>query len=381
MGRHLLIVAGEASGEAYGARLIEALGKLVPGLQPFGVGGDEMERVGVELVAHVRETAVVGLTEVVSRIGFFRTLKARLVEEAARREARVAVLIDFAGFNLRLARDLERRGIAIVWYVSPQVWAWRRYRARALGRLVRELLVVFPFEVEFYRQLGVKATFVGHPLAREVSAVGDRDALRAELGVPEGAPLLALLPGSRPSELSRIAPVIGAALPRIREATGAVAVVGAAPGASDALLGPLGAVPVLRGRTRELLSHAELALVASGTATVEAALLGTPMIVLYRMSSLTFAIVRRLVKVRFAAMPNILHDEMIVPELLQDDCTADRVAAASIELLRDPERRLRTRQRLLAIRDMLAGEDPSLAAATRVAALLGDGSAASGGAR
>lgn len=371
MGRSLLLVAGEASGEGYGARLVEALAAMAPGVECFGVGGDAMRRAGVDLVADVRETAVVGLTEIVSRIGFFRALKARLLAEAARRGTRVAVLIDFSGFNLRLARDLAGRGVAVVWYVSPQVWAWRQYRARTLGRVAREILVVFPFEVEFYRSLGIEATFVGHPLAKEIVVTGTRAELRAELSVPPGAPLISLLPGSRRGELARIGPVMAGALGPIREATGAVAVVAAAPGIGDDLVAAtLPGVRVLRGRTRELLAHADLSLLASGTATVEAALLGAPMIVLYRMSALTFSIVRRLVKVRFAAMPNLLLGEAVVPELLQEACTPERVSGEAIRLLEDDAARDRMRARLLEVRALLAKGDPSAEAAARVAAML-----------
>lgn len=370
VGRPLLIVAGEQSGESYGASLVRALRELAPDVAPFGVGGDGMAGAGVELLARVEETAVVGLTEVVSRLAFFRRLKGRILEEAARRQAKVAVLIDFAGFNIRLARELAARGVAVVWYVSPQVWAWRGYRARALGELCREILVVFPFEVEFYRALGIRATFVGHPLAREVAPTGSREALRAELGAGDGVPVLGILPGSRRGELARLVPVIAGALATIRRETGAMPVVAAAPGVEDAALAGLGEVAVRRGRTREILAHADLSLVASGTATVEAALLGAPMLVLYRMSAVTYSVVRRLVKVKYAAMPNLLLDAPVVPELLQDACTSEGVAREAVALLRSSSRREEMRARLLGIRAMLASEDPSAAAARWVASVL-----------
>lgn len=369
----LLVVAGESSGEGHAAALVEALRPMVPETTMFGVGGDRMRAAGVEVIVDVAETAVVGLWEVVSRLGYFRRLRSRLLSEVERRSVRVALLVDFSGFNLRLARSLAERGVRVVWYISPQVWAWRSHRARVLGRVASEILVVFPFEVAFYRKLGIEATFVGHPLVDDVSAPTPRAEFRRALGMAEGEPLVALLPGSRRSEVSRLAPVLAEAAMALRRDAPIRFVVPWADGIPEELLAPLAAVEglvIVQGKTRDALAHADVSVVASGSVTVEGALLGAPMVVVYRVSPATFAVVSRVVKVQFAAMPNLLLAEEVVPELLQDHCTPDNVARAVAELLASPERRARMRERLAAVRTELGESGASRNAAARVAAVL-----------
>ncbi len=369
----MLIVAGERSGDLYGAGLLEALKKRRPEVEPFGVGGEAMARAGTEILADVAETGVVGIVEVAARLRYFLRLKRTILNEAASRRAKVAILIDFSGFNVRLGKALHRMGVPIAWYISPQVWAWRAFRAKTLGRIASKILVLFPFEETFYRNRGIEATCVGHPLATKARESLDRDQILKDLDFDPSRPILSLLPGSRIGEVSRLAPILADCLAPIRQESGAQFLLSPAPGFPADHLSCLlhhqeCSVATLDMETA--LAVADLTLVASGTATLQAALAGTPMIVLYRVNPLTFALVRRLVKVQYAAMPNILLDETLVPELLQANCRPDRIVKETISLLKDDSRRRQVSNRLLGIRRSLARPNPYERAAAEVAKLL-----------
>ncbi len=345
------LVAGEASGDLHGSLLAEALRRADPGIVLEGVGGEKMEGSGVRLHHRSESMGVTGLWEVLSHLPRL----SRILDDVASRIRRdppdILVPIDYPDFNLRLASRVARLGVPIVYYISPQVWAWRRGRIGTLRRLVRRMIVIFPFEEDLYRREGVPVSFVGHPLVDRVRAERGREETRAALGVRPGGSLIAILPGSRGSEIARILPVflktrrLLAADPRLRW------VLALAPGlTADDLPREVergGEVEVVSGRTYDLLAACDLALTASGTATVEGALLGTPMLVVYRMHPLTWEIARRIVRVSHVAMANLIAGEGVVPEFLQGEAKPERIASEVRRWVDDPGLRSRTSARLL----------------------------------
>jgi lipid-A-disaccharide synthase len=332
----LLVVSGEPSGEVYAAELLREL-RARTAVEAFGLGGDRMAAQGVELLAHVRDLAVVGLLEVVAHLPHFRRVYRRVLAEVDRRRPAAAILVDYPDFNLRLARALKRRGIPVVYYVSPQVWAWRRGRIRQIRDTVARMIVLFPFEEPLYREAGVPVTFAGHPLVDLVRKAPDAAAFLAGLGLDPGRPMVALLPGSRRKEVAHNLPGMAGAVERLAAERPALQfVAAAAPTLDPALLADaFRTVPVrvVHDRTHETLSAAAAAIVASGTATIEAALLEVPMVVVYRLSPLTYRLGRRFVRVPHVAMANLIAGRRLVPELIQEDFTPGRVAAEVVRLL------------------------------------------------
>ncbi len=350
--------------------MLEALLRLRPEVRAFGLGGDELLTAGLDSVAHSREIAVVGIFEVAKILRRARQIFRRLLDETDRRGARHAVLVDFPDFNLRLARKLERRGVRVTYYISPQVWAWRRGRVRAIARDVDQMLVLFPFEVEFYARHGVDAELVGHPLVDEVPRLDHV----LEAGPHEdGAWVLALLPGSRSSEVAALLPSLLGAASRIRrrhpEATFRLVEAPTVPAdLYDRLLSEAG-VEVERVRRDRFaaIAASHLALCASGTATLEVGLLGTPMIVVYRVGAWTFRLARRLVDLPHVGLVNLVLEDRVVPELLQEETDPEVVAARALELLDRPELLVEMRSRLGDLRSRLGRPGASRRAAAAVA--------------
>ena len=338
----ILLVAGEASGDLHGAALAHALRTVRPEVRLLGMGGPRMAAAGVELLVPCEDVAVVGLTEVVAHGGQILRAFRRLSAALHRDRPALVVLIDFPDFNIRLGRRARRRGIPVIYFVSPQVWAWRRGRLRILRRIVRKMLVIFPFEEPLYRAAGIDVTFVGHPLLDRLEGVPGREEARRRLGIGPAERVVALLPGSRRGEVARHLPVMLAAAARLAAGAGPLTVaVAVADGVPHGLIEALAAaaplpVRLLEGRTYEALRAADVSLVVSGTATLEAALLGAPMVITYRMSFLSYALARLLVRVPFIGMANLVAGREIVPELIQYRATPDRLAAAARALLEDP---------------------------------------------
>ena len=344
----ILISAGEASGEFYGAKLVEALRREIsqhvpqPPLEFFGVGGDQMRDAGCELLVEARELAEVGIVEVVKHIPRIYRRFREVVREAERRRPDAAVLIDFPDFNLRLARELHRRGVPVIYYVSPQLWAWKQGRIERVRKYVREMLVIFPFEEQFYREHGIEAEFVGHPLADLPLPAVTREGFAAEYKLDASRPWIALLPGSRRGEISRILPILLEAAQLLGPEYVYIVPVASTlePGWVASFLRGYSGPPVTFTRdARATLLHARVAAVASGTSTLEAALIGTPLTMVYGVAPLTWKLGRRLVKVDHFAMVNLIADRDVVPELVQDDFTPERVCAELRKLLPDGEAR------------------------------------------
>jgi lipid-A-disaccharide synthase len=334
---NLLISAGEASGDLHGARLLAALKRRRPGLTAFGMGGERLESAGLDRVAHSEALSVVGISEVFEKLpALWRAMK--LLRDAAHRSRPdAAILIDFPDFHGVLARGLQRDGVPLVYYVSPQVWAWRSGRARGIARRARRIVTLFPFEAEIYRRLGADAVCAGHPLVDDV-----REGLESDRPAPPAGDRrrLALLPGSRVGEVRRHwTPMAEAAAALARRFPLEVVVI-RAPGLPETFF-PGAAehgFSFVSGGHYPVLAAADLAFVASGTATLEAALCGTPMVVVYKTSAASFAIGKRLIRVPWISLANIVAGEQVVPELLQEQVNAGRLEAEGTSLLDNPER-------------------------------------------
>jgi lipid-A-disaccharide synthase len=338
----LMIVAGERSGDLLGAELARALRERLPGLKLFGCGGDAMRQAGVDTAVDSHRLTMMGITEVISGLPrAYRALQT-LVAEVDRRRPPLAVLIDFPDFNLRLAKRLKQRGVRVVYFVSPQVWAWRGGRLRQIKARIEKMLCIFDFEEAIYRQAGIPVEYVGHPMVDLMRPNLTREEFFAQVGLDPARTTVALLPGSRAKEVSRILPTMLAAAGRIslnRRVQFVVAMAATldADWVERTLLEPFAGRLTIRVATQatyDALRHCDVAIVASGTATLEAALCERPMVVVYRLSRLTYRIGRLLVKVPFYSMVNILAGKQVVPELIQSDFTPARVAG-EVEYLLD----------------------------------------------
>jgi lipid-A-disaccharide synthase len=352
----LLLSAGEASGDMYAARLAAALKQRVD-VAIFGMGGPQMRATGVETVTDYSEVSVVGITEILSHLPSLVRAMRRLVTEAERRKPALAILTDFPGFHLRLARKLKARRIRNAYYICPQFWAWRPWRVRVVRRRFAQALCIFPFEEKFYADAGVPVKFIGHPLVGAVRPSLDRHGFFEEQHLDQGTPLVAILPGSRAAELRQHLPVLREACLQIHRQARAQFVLAAAPGGSVPALregwAPELTLRVVEGRTYDALAAADAAIVSSGTATIEAVLLDTPMVVVYRVTPLTALLAKPLVRIPFFSMVNLIAERRVVPELIQNDFTPHQVSSEVLKLLRDQGARDAMRAGLTAVRHLL----------------------------
>jgi lipid-A-disaccharide synthase len=342
----IALVAGEASGDTLGAALIEALKRRFPDAEFAGVAGPKMRAAGCAAWHDIDALAVMGLTEVLTHLPRLLKLRASLRRQILAFRPDVFIGVDYKEFNLGLARQLKRAGLPTVQYVSPQVWAWRQGRARTIGDSVDLVLCLFPFEPDFYREYGVRAAFVGHPLADQMPLDVDRAGARAALGIDAGARVLAVLPGSRRAEVQKLsAPFAGAAESLARKFPGLVCI---APMVSPALrdlfaarcaaLAPTAAVRLLDGNARAALAAADVVLVASGTATLETALSKRPMVVAYKLAAITAFLLKTLglVKIKHFSHPNLLAGKELVPEFFQSAANEQNLSAALARWLEQP---------------------------------------------
>jgi lipid-A-disaccharide synthase len=368
----ILISAGEASGDLYAASLAAELLRRHADLELFGCAGPRMRAAGVRAVVDAASLAVVGLIEVVAHIPrVWREYRKLLAAARAERPA-LAILTDSPDFHLRLARQLKRMGIPVVYLVAPQVWAWRKGRLAAMRRNIDRLLCIFPFEEPFFREHGVPVTYIGHPLSRLVRpSLGKAEFFRKH-GLQEDRPLVALLPGSRRAEAARHMPALAAAAAEIAHRMPVNLALGRA-GLDDFRERiPGRAIQVIEGETWDLLAHSTLSLAASGTVTVEAALLGTPMVTFYKVTALSWFAGKFLVDVPFYSMVNLIAGRAVIPELMQNEMTGERLAVEALRLLNSPAEREEMRRQLGAVGRALAGpENPMERAAGIVDEILG----------
>jgi len=363
-----MLVAGEASGDVLGARLMPALRARHPGAVRFsGVGGELMAGEGLNSLFPMAELSVMGLAEVLPRMPRLLRRLAETASFARQQRPDAVVTIDAPGFSLRLAKRLRKSGLPRIHYVAPQVWAWRPGRARHIARTIDHLLALLPFEPKFFEGYGLPCTFVGHPVVENVlPSAGEARAFRDRHGIPPHAPVVATLPGSRHSEISRHLPVFGAGLKQLAQRWPGLhaVVVTVAPieqEVRDAAAQWQLPVTVTSERARRFTAFgaSDIALAASGTASLELAIAGVPSVIAYRTSLLTGAMVRPLLNVKFIALPNILADRQIMPELIQEHCTADKLATALDDLLADDHARARQNQALGEIAHKLGAGGPA----------------------
>jgi len=369
-----MLSCGEASGDLYAGALVKALRAADPHIEAFGFGGPRLAAAGADLVGDYRGFAVTGLVEAISVLPRSWSMLRRLARAASARRPDVFVAVDFPDFNFRLLPVMRRLGVPVVYYVSPQLWAWRAGRLAVIRRDVARMLVIFPFEAELYAKAGVPVEFVGHPLIETMTPAEGRSWLTGR-GLDPRRPVVALLPGSRPNEIHRILPSLLAAVPLIgRAVPGVQFVVARAPSLDASLFAaidnrPAGEAPVVVAEDADaVLAAADVVVTASGTATVQTALHGRPMVIVYRVSPMTYAIGRRFVRVSSYGMVNLIAGRPIAPELIQDQLTPEAVARETVSLLTDARRAETMRRDLADVRARLGGPGASARAAAAVLA-------------
>ncbi len=363
MVRRIMLIAGEASGDLHGSGVVRELKRLQPDVEVFGMGGDMLRKEGMEVMVDMRTMAFMGFLEVARNLRTVLTTERMLKQSIAIRKPDAVLLIDYPGFNLRFARVAKQAGAAVFYYVSPQVWAWHRARVKTIARVVDRMHVIFPFEEEIYRKAGVSVRFVGHPLVEQFALLPSRDAWRQAQGFTQGTPLLGLFPGSRIQEVERILPAMVGAARGLRQNHPVDVAVALAPNLDPALVRKQIAqepwIRMIEHDTHALMQAADAALVTSGTATLEIGWYGTPFVVVYRTSPVTYAIGRMLVDVPHIGLVNIVAGKGVVPELIQGECTERNMIREVEPLLFDAHAQTQMRTALSVIRERLGGPGAS----------------------
>jgi lipid-A-disaccharide synthase len=361
-----MISTGEASGELYGALLSRAIKKKWPETEIYGIGGNHMKSEGVRLIAPI--SSAIGFTETIRHwkqiLRSFRTAKGVLKEQ----KPDILVLIDYPDFNIALAKKAKAAGIPVLYYVSPQVWAWRSGRVKKIASLVNKMLVLFPFEVKIYRVSGLECEFVGHPIAETIDIHGTQEELKTELGLDPSRDVITILPGSRPTEIKKHQQLIKELIEKFSREFPQVQLV--IPLVTGTVIGNVfpSHVKILYDCTTEAIACSQVSIVASGTATLQTALLGVPMVVFYRLSLLSFLLAKFLAKVKYISLVNLLSDKEVVSEYIQKDATADNILSETTRLMRDQQYRHAMVSNLKQIHDMMSIQTTS----TRVASIVGE---------
>jgi len=370
--RTVMIVAGETSGDLHGASLVQAILELAPDVKFRGIGGRRMQEAGVELLAHAADMAVVGLTEVIAKFNQIRKVLNLMKADLAASKPDLLILIDYPDFNLMLGKAAKALGVKIFYYISPQVWAWRRGRIKKIRSIVDKMAVILPFEEQLYRNEDVDATYVGHPLLDTVTIKYTRAEALQQFGLNDGATTVGLLPGSRDTEIARLLPVMmNASEILVKKMPGTQFVLPLAETLDLESVGKiLGqySVPVriVHHDTLDAMACSDLVIVASGTATLEAALLGKPMVIVYKVSPVSYYIGKRIIKVEHIGLANLIAGKTIVPELIQDEANPERIATEVIHILSDEARLRQIKQELREVREKL-GEPGAARRAARLA--------------
>lgn len=372
-----MIIAGEASGDLHGANLVKALKSLSPDLEIMGMGGKRMAEAGVNILFDISEIAIVGFGEVLRHIrrlsGTFHKIYRAVEEEGPDG----LILIDYPGFNLRLAERVKKKGIPIIYYISPQVWAWGRSRVKKIAKLVNKMIVILPFEREIYQDEGPPVEFVGHPLLDAIDPIGKKEEIASRFNIPQDRPVVGLLPGSRRQEIKRLLPIMLKAAKLMRSRSPELEFV--LPCAStisheeiEDLLNPSLGIRLVHDKTYQVMSSAQLLLVASGTATLEAACLETPMVVIYKVSFLSWLLAKFLIRVPDIGLVNVVAGRRVVPEFLQFGARPGRIASACLDLLENKNKRESMQKDLEEVKDKLGQPGASLRAARLVLETIGE---------
>ena len=373
MVHRVMMIAGEVSGDIHGAGVVRELKRRQPSIEIYGIGGEKMKREGMALTYHVSELSFMGFMEVLKHLPLIRSVERTLEQLLILKKPDVVVLIDYPGFNLRFARTAKKYGVKVVYYISPQVWAWKKGRVKKMRGVIDTMLVVFPFEEELYRKEGIDVRFVGHPLLEELSVEFTRDQFCKRFGIDPAKKILALIPGSRRQEVQNLFSVMARSAAVLQEKEKCEVVVGVAPNLHEKLFTmyapPNVSFHFVENATHETMKYAELALVTSGTATLETACFETPMIVVYRTSWLTYWIARALVRVKNIGLVNIVAGKTMVPELIQHDVTVQKIVGLASALLKDDARRTMMKKDLSAVKGLLGSIGASANVADAILAM------------
>ncbi len=369
MVQRVMIIAGEASGDLHGSSVVRELKQANPAIEIFGVGGDAMKREGMQLVYHVNEVGFMGFAEVIKHLPVIKSMKRTLEVLLRHRKPDVVLLIDYPGFNLRFAKIAKRCGVKVVYYISPQVWAWHRSRVKGMRGIVDRMLVIFPFEADLYQKEGIEVEFVGHPLLEVLKSDLDRKAFCRRYSLDAGKKILALLPGSRKQEIEMIFPEMLRAARSVAAEAGVEIVLALAPTLREDHLRTfynLEGIRVIRDAAYDVMRNADFAMVTSGTATLETGLFGTPMLVVYKTSWLTYILGRLLIQVKNIGLVNIVAGEEVVPEFVQHRATASNLAREALKYIRDERLLAVTRERLQIVKGNLGEKGASRKVAKRI---------------
>ena len=373
----LMIITGEVSGDLIGASLIRELNKLDAGLTIFGIGGDKMREQGMNILYHINKMAFLGFTEVVKHLPFIKKVQADLLAVAKKEEIKNVVLIDYPGFNLNIAKKFKKNGMKIIYYISPQLWAWGSGRMKKIKRLVNKMLVVFPFEEKLYKSNNVDVEFVGHPLVDRINEYQflSKEELFSKFDLDGSKELLLLMPGSRKHEVEKLFPQIIKAAKKLADEFNLQIVIAYSSNIDENLFHELSGqsdCKVITGFTYDLMKYAKFGIVKSGTSTLEAGYFALPMIIVYKISGLTYLIVKKLIKVNKIGMVNILLEDNVVPELIQNDVSEENIYASGKKILSDEEYYNSVKAKLNKVKDKLGNEGASARAAKQIYALMNE---------
>jgi len=375
--KNVLMIAGEASGDLHGASLIRELIKLDSSLKIFGIGGDKMQAEGMEVIFHIDKMAFLGFVEVLKHLPFIKKIQRDLIDEVKKRNTTEAVLIDYPGFNLNIAKKLKTLDLELIYYITPQVWAWGKARVNKIRNLFKKVLVVFPFEEKFFKEKNVDAEFVGHPLIQEINGYEflSRDLLNKNFDLNPDKEILLLLPGSRKQEVKSIFPEIIKAASKLADNFNLQIVVACSSNLDEKIFYEMTDnknFKVIKAHTYDLLKYAKFGIVKSGTSTLEAGLLGLPMLIVYKTSRITYAIGKSLVKIKNIGMANIILGEQAVPELIQGNANADKIYQEASKILTDENLFNQMKIKLNKIKNILGEKNAPKNAAKIIYSLLNE---------
>lgn len=371
-----MLIAGEVSGDMHGARLVKELRRKNSALQFIGVGGEHMRAEGVRLIHHVHDLAVLGAVEVIRHYPKIRAIFYELLAVAKEKRPEVVILIDYPGFNIRFAKQLKKYDIPVIYYISPQIWAWGQHRRKVIALCVDKMLVFFEFEKQFYHDTGLDVEFVGHPIADTLKTDLTREEFYKKNDISLSTPVIGLLPGSRKNEIIKILPVILESAKKIRDVKSDVQFIlpvgSVVPKAllmsiiDKTHMSNLQGIKVIEGQVHETMAYSDMVLIASGTATLETAWFGTPMIIIYKVSFITAVLARMVIKIPYIGLVNVVAGKKIIPEFLQTDAKPDKIAQCALEYLTDKKLLAIKRQELSVIKEKLGKPDAVARAAQAI---------------